>query len=119
MWKSEEDKLNKSGRKWKPSPDYMPYRCAELFCEECGVSIGVHDIVCTNLESTMYCVNCVQKYIKDTPIILPCGTVVKDDGASVILEYTGNYYESMPVEKTCYFNKKGRYIKVKGKRYYI
>lgn len=36
MWKSEEDKLKRSGRKWQPSPDYMPYRCAELFCEECG-----------------------------------------------------------------------------------
>lgn len=119
MWKSEEDKLNKSGRKWKPSPDYMPYRCAELFCEECGTSLGVHDIVCTNLESTMYCTNCVQKYIKDTPIILPCGTVVKDYGDSVILEYIGNCYKSMTVEKTCYFNRKGRYVKVKGKRYYV
>ena len=70
MWKSEEDKLKRSGRKWQPSPDYMPYRCAELFCEECGASLGVHDIVCTNLESAMYCSNCVQKYVKDTPIIL-------------------------------------------------
>lgn len=29
--KSVENKLNKSKRKWKPSPDYN--RCAELFCE--------------------------------------------------------------------------------------
>ena len=67
MWKSEEDKLNKSGRKWKPSLDYMPYRCAELFCEKCGTSLGIHDIVCTNLETIMYCKDCVQKYIKQVP----------------------------------------------------
>lgn len=119
MWKSEEDKLKRSGRKWQPSPDYMPYRCAELFCEECGASLGVHDIVCTNLESAMYCSNCVQKYVKDTPIILSCGIISEDWGTSVTLEYTDNYYKSMSVGKTCYFNKKGRYIKVKGRRYYV
>ena len=119
MWKSEEDKLNKSGRKWKPSLDYMPYRCAELFCEECGVSLGIHDIVCTNLETIMYCKDCVQKYIKQVPIELSCGTVIKDFGNSVYLEYTNGYYEKLVVDKICYFNKKGRYIKVKGKRYYI
>ena len=81
--------------------------------------MGIHDIVCTNLESTMYCSDCVQKHIKDTPIILPCGTIREDFGMSVTLEYTNSYYSSMAVDKTCYFNKKGRYIKVKGKRYYI
>lgn len=30
LWKSEEDKLNRSGRKWKESLNYMPYRYAEL-----------------------------------------------------------------------------------------
>lgn len=119
MWKSEEDKLNKSGRKWKPSLNYMPYRCAELFCEECDVSLGIHDIVCTNLETIMYCKDCVQKYIKQVPIELSCGTIIKDFGNSVSLEYTNGYYEKLVVDKTCYFNKKGRYIKVKGKRYYI
>ena len=81
--------------------------------------MGIHDIVCTNLESTMYCAKCVQKYIKDTPRTLPCGTVVEDAGGSVSLEYTDNYYKAMTVSKTCYFNKKGRYVKVKGKRYYV
>lgn len=119
LWKNEEDKLNKSGRKWKESPDYMPYRCAELFCENCGKSLGIHDIVCTNLESTKYCSNCVSKYIKETPIVLESGTVIKDFGSSVELEYTDNYYELLRVNKLCYFNKKGRYIKVKGKRFYI
>lgn len=119
LWKSEEDKLNKSGRKWKESVDYLPYRYAELFCEECGKSLGIHDIVCTNLKSTMYCSDCVSKYIKGTPIALECGTVIEDWGSNIELEYTGGYYDLMRVNKLCYFNKKGRYIKVKGKRYYI
>ena len=119
MWKSEEDKLNKSGRKWKPSPDYMPYRYAELFCEQCGASLGIYDIPCTNLESEKYCKICVQKYIKECPIELPCGTVIEDHGGSVLLKYENSRYEAFWVCKTCYFNSKGRYIKVKGKRFYI
>lgn len=119
MWKSEEDKLNKSGRKWKPSKDYLPYRCAELFCEECGVSLGIYDIPCTNLDAAKYCKICVQKYIKTTPIELLCGTIVGDYGGSVRLKYNNHYYDTLIVEKICYFSKKGRYIKVKGKRFYI
>lgn len=119
LWKSEEDKLIRSRRKWKPSSNYMPYRCAELFCEECGKSLGIYDIVSTNLESTKYCSKCVSKYLRETPIILDCGTVVKDFGSSIELEYTDSYYELLRVSKLCYFNKKGRYIKVKGKRFYI
>ncbi len=119
MWKDLEEKLNKSGRKWKLTPDWywLSYRCAELFCEECGAFLEIRDIACTNLESTMYCNECVQKYINDTPITLPRGTIKEDFGTSVTLEYKDNYYESMTVKKTCYFNKKGRYIQ--GKRYYI
>lgn len=119
LWKSEEDKLNRSGRKWKESLNYMSYRYAELFCEDCGVSLGIYDIVCTNLESKMYCDKCVNKYIKNTPIILSCGRIIEDYGDSLDLEYTDNYYKSITVNKTCYFNKKGRYIKVKGKRFYV
>lgn len=119
MWKDDEEKLNRSGRSWKPSPDYMPYRCAELFCEDCGASLGIYDIVCTNLESAMYCSDCAQKYIKETPIALPCGKIIEDHGTSIVLEYADSYYVSLAVSKTCYFNKKGRYIKVKGKRYYV
>ena len=46
----------------------------------------------------MYCSKCVQKYIKDTPIVLPCGTIGEDFGVSVTLEYTNNYYNSMVVD---------------------
>lgn len=115
----EKQKLNKSGRKWKPSEARMPYRCAELFCEECGKSLGIHDIVTTNLETNMYCSKCVKKYIKDIPIELPCGEIVNDWGYMVLIEYENNYYDKLRVDKICYFNKKGRYIKVKGKRFYI
>lgn len=34
LWKSEEDKLIKSGRKWAECDEYLPYRYAELFCEK-------------------------------------------------------------------------------------
>lgn len=119
MWKDEEEKLNKSGRKWKESKGNLSYRYAELFCEKCGVSLGEHDIVCTNLETIMYCDECAKEYIKQSPLNLPCGVVTNDYGNSVNLEYSGNYYKSMTVNKICYFNSKGRYIKVKGKRFYI
>lgn len=119
LWKSELDKLNKSGRTWSESTDYLPYRFSELFCEECGKSLGRFDIISTNLETHMFCTNCVKKYIKDTPIILPCGVIGEDYGESVALKYSDNHYVKMTVSKICYFNKNGRYIKVKGKRFYI
>lgn len=119
LWKDVEQKLIKSGRKWAESPTLLPYRCAELFCEHCGKSLGIHDIVCTNLESLIYCDDCVKSYIKPTPIDIGIATVVEDTGNSVKVEYKDNYYDTMIVEKICYFNKKGRYIKVKGKRFYI
>lgn len=119
MWKEEEDKLNKSGRKWKESKNNLSYRYAELFCEKCGTSLGKYDIVCTNLESTKYCGDCVKTYIKHTPINLSCGSILKDYGNSVDLEYKNNHYKTIVVSKICYFNSKGRYIKVKGKRFYI
>lgn len=119
LWGHVEEKLNKSGRKWEESKEKMPYRCAELFCESCGQSLGIYDIVDTNLQSNMYCKDCLQKYIKATPVKLDCGTILMDMGNQVQLNYTDNYYESIVVIKTCYFNKRGRYIKVKGKRYYV
>lgn len=119
LWESEEKKLNKSGRKWSPSPTYLPYRCAELYCEKCGKSLGIFDIVTTNLEGNMYCSDCVSTYINPVPNVLPCGTIVDDIGNYVTIEYTDNYYKNLQMDKLCYFNKKGRYIKVKGKRYYI
>lgn len=119
MWRHIEEKLNKSGRKWEPCDGYLSDRYAKLFCKKCGKFIGIHDIVYTDLESVMYCGDCVQEYIKQCPIKLDCGTVISDHGAFVEMEYTNNYYSKMVVDKTCYFNKKGRYIKAKGKRYYI
>lgn len=120
LWKSEEDKLIKSGRKWTPSTDKMPYRCAELFCEKCGKSMGIHDIVCTNLQTLMYCPKCVKSYIRSTPFDLTENIeVLSDWGNDVKVKYKGGYYEELVTYKICYFNKKGRYIKIKGKVYYL
>lgn len=66
LWEKVENKLNKSGRKWKES-EYMPYRCAELFCEKCGKSMGVQDIICTDLRTLMYCNDCVKPYVRQVP----------------------------------------------------
>ena len=119
LWPDEERKLIKSGRKWSES-DYCSYRYAELFCECCGVTLGRHDIVCTNLQTTMFCGKCVQQYRTEMPVHLAEGIdVVFDAGSFVVVKYTGRYYSELTVSKECYFNNKGRFIKIKGKRYYI
>lgn len=114
-----EEKLKKSKRKYEYSPDFIPYRFAYLFCEECGKKIGKFDIVCTDLETNVYCDVCAAKFKKQTPIKLDCGTIIKDYGNRVDLKYENNHYKEIIVYKVCYFNKKGRYIKAKNKRYYI
>lgn len=119
LWSKEEKKLIKSGRKWREC-DWMPYRAAELFCEGCGVSLGNHDIVCTNLQTNMFCGRCVQPYIQEVPYQLAEGIdVVFDAGHFVDVKYTGRHYPEMTVSKECYFNSKGRFIKIKSKRYYL
>jgi len=98
----------------------MPYRCAELFCECCGKSLGVHDIVYTNLESNMFCGKCQRPYIRKTPFDLAENIqVVSDAGGFVSLRYVDGYYPDLTVMKECYFNRKGRYVKIKGKRHYL
>ena len=117
LCKSAEDKLIKSGRKWAEC-DYIPYRYAELFCEKCGNSMGRHDILWTDLKTFMYCKDCLQTYIRETPFNLTDSMeVVGDNGNLVSVKYKGGYYQELVVDKICYFNKKGRYIKVKGKTY--
>ena len=119
LWEKVENKLNKSGRKWKET-DYMPYRCAELFCEKCGKSMGIQDIVCTDLRTLMYCGDCVMPYIRQVPYNLADDKeIVFDNGLTVKIKYKDNYYHELTCNKICYFNKKGRYIKIKGKTYYL
>lgn len=119
LWPDEERKLIRSGRKWNEC-DYMPYRYAELYCECCGVSLGNHDIVCTNLQTNMFCGRCVQQYRREVPFQLAEDIdVVFDAGHYVEVKYTGRYYPEMTVAKECYFNGKGRFIKIKGKRHYL
>ncbi len=106
LWKSEEDKLNKSGRKWAPSTNQMPYRCAELFCEKCGESMGIHDIVCTKLQTLMYCYECVKPYIRSVPFDLTENIeVISDSGNNVKVKYKGGYYDELVTYKICYFMK--------------
>ena len=119
LWDDVRKKLKKSGRRFAEIDSQLAYRYAELFCEKCGKSLGEHDIVSTNLESEMYCGDCVKPYIRECPIELDCGTILSDYGNDVKIKYTDNYYSEIVVFKTCYFNRKGRYIKVKGKRYYV
>lgn len=119
LWEKVENKLNKSGRKWKES-EYMPYRCAELFCEKCGKSMGVQDIICTDLRTLMYCSDCVKPYIRQVPYNLADDKeIFFDNGLTVEIKYKDNYYHDLTCNKICYFNKKGRYIKIKGKTYYL
>lgn len=118
LWEKVKQKLSKSGRKYAEVHRTMPYREAELFCEECGKSLGVFDIVTTDLDSNKFCTECVQKYIKATPIKIDCGTIISDFGNFVVIKYN-NYCCEYHFPKTCYFNKKGRYIKKNGKRYYL
>lgn len=114
------NKLDKSKRKYKECPQSkFPDREAELFCENCGHSLGKKDVLIIDLETVKYCSKCIKKYIKETPFDIPDGTVVKDFGDSVYLKYKSGGYIEQPVLKDCYFNTKGRYIKVKGKRVYI
>lgn len=119
LWKSAESKLIKSGRKWSEC-DYIPYRFAELYCESCGEKIGRFDIVCKDLKTHMYCAECVKPFIRKTPFCLDQNIqVVSDYGGYVKVKYYGDYIQEMVVSKICYFNQKGRYIKVHGKVYYL
>lgn len=112
-------KLDKAGRKWAPAAT-LPYRNAELFCENCGKSVGVHDIVCTDVKTLLYCSDCAKIFTIPTPYQIDNNIkVVFDNGVSVDVEYIGGYYDLIRVDKICYYNKKGRFIKIKGKQYYL
>ncbi len=118
LWKPLQKKLENSHRPWLPS-DVIPYRFAKLLCVKCGKVLGKFDIVDTDLTTYLYCSDCVKPYIKPTPIKLDAATIIEDFGNYVKVEYVGGYYEKIVVTKTCYFTNKGRYIKIKNKRYYI
>ena len=120
MWNSLLRKLEKSGRKWAET-DYIPYRFARLFCVGCGKDLGRNfDIANTDLKAHQYCLECVKPYILTTPFKLDDGIeVVADRGNDVTVKYIGGYYPTLETEKLCYFNSKGRFIKIKGKTYYL
>lgn len=116
-----EDKLNKAGRTWKPAPPpALPYRHAELFCECCGKSMGVHDICYTDVRTLMYCANCAKVFVRPVPYkLIENIEIVFDNGITVVAKYTGGYYNELQTDKICYYSKKGRFIKIKGKQYYL
>lgn len=113
------EKLKKYGRSWKelePPHD----REVVLFCEECGKSMGVQDVTYIDLRTLMYCDKCAKQFIKPTPYKLTENIeVVFDNGITVTVKYIGGYYNELVVDKICYYNKKGRFIKIKGKMYYL
>jgi hypothetical protein len=90
---------------------------AELFCVNCGKTLGKCELHYSSHECYKYCHECRMKFIKQTPFrISDIMTVLEDYGNSVILRYEDIRQEE---DKQCYFSSKGRYINVKGKRYYI
>ena len=108
MWNDVENKLIKAKRK------YIPIDCrrAELFCVECDVSLGIHDLVYDSHESLKYCNECVKKFIKETPRHLTDNIIILSDfGNSVIIRYGDIRQEH---NKNCYFNSRGRF-----KNYFI
>lgn len=59
-------------------------------------------------------------YIRPVPFSLTeYKEIVFDNGNIITIKYENNYYPKLSVDKICYFNKKGRYIKIKGKIYYL
>lgn len=92
-------------------------RHAVLYCIECGKRLGEFDMFCDSHEAHKYCCDCVKKFILPTPIVLSENmSVLSDFGSSVLLRYEKIRQEEI---KQCYFSKKGRFIKVKGKRNYL
>ena len=68
----------------------------------------------------MYCPKCVKPYIRSVPFDLTENIeVLSDWGNDVTVKYKGGYYDELVTGKICYFNKKGRFIKIKGRTYYL
>jgi len=90
---------------------------AELFCTKCGKSLGKCELHYTSNECYKYCSICIKTFIKSVPIKLSEDmTILEDSGNSIVLRYENLRQEEY---KQCYFTSKGRYIKIKGKRYYL
>ena len=82
--------------------------------------MGVQDIICTDLRTLMYCNDCVKSYVRQVPYNLADDKeIVFDNGLTIEIKCKDNYYHDLTCNKICYFNKKGRYIKIKGKTYYL
>lgn len=113
-----EKKLERHKRTYKTTNiRYLSHRVMELFCEKCGKSLGDDDILVTNLERNRYCADCVKDYIRPTPYELTVGAVIEDRGDMVVVQRDNDKAATM--RRVCYFNTKGRYVVIGGKRYYL
>lgn len=110
------ERLEKRKLKYEAIDDHT----VTIFCKRCGESVGKVDLRNQGADHSSYCVKCYREHIKPVPREIDCGTIVKDFGSSVVVEYRNNYYQSIRVFKDCYINSKGnRYIVYKGKRYFV
>lgn len=74
--------------------------------------------ICEHLYTAMLVLN--RMYIRQVPYNLADDKeIVFDNGLTIEIKYKDNYYHDLTCNKICYFNKKGRYIKIKGKTYYL
>lgn len=80
LWKSEEDKLNRSRRKWKGSLNYMPYRYAELFREDCGVSRSIATSNITTNYTEIYTHNCIERKLVPNEVKIVADKITATDG---------------------------------------
>lgn len=93
----------------------------DLYCAECGnLAYPAHDSWVKDIDRRyVFCLDCAEKYRVDVPVLFPWGAVVKDNLNTVIVDYGYGTDHNSCYDKDCYFTHKGRYIKVKGKRYWL
>lgn len=118
-----QEKLKKSNLKWQLveyEDDYDPE--IELFCIKCGKPSGFYSfnqIKLSDLQELCCCSDCMVEYIKPVPYEFEGGIVIWDNGDMVTMRRKDDRYEFTTVDKQCYFNTKGRFIKIGGKRYHV
>ena len=113
----------KDGQRFIKKTDENGNIYIEAYCIKCGGLVGRVERMWTDPKTMRYCHNCVKEFIVEVPFDLTEKIeVVKDMGHDVVLRYHDNgayTYNEMYVEKTCYFNTKGRYVKVQGKTFHL
>lgn len=91
----------------------------ELFCVKCGRSLGSFDLAAKDLQSIVYCSDCLEKYGKPVLYELGNDTTVLDMGNVICIQKKDGANSKTITWKVCYPDFNGRYITKDGKRYYI